>query len=329
MSRTARGRRTAIGAVLLLGLTLSSVARSQAYPNKPVRLITQFGPGSSGDTLMRTFAQPFSDLLGQAVVVENQAGAGGLVAAQQVARAAPDGYNLLGGTSSTQVIRRFMSKTMPFDPVKDFTPISQLIQSVTAIVVSPSLPVNNLRELIDYAKGNPGKIAYGTSGVGSEHHLSGEQIMQITGAQMVHVPYKASLQALLDTSAGRLPMSFAILSVALPQVKAGKVKFIAVVREKRSERVPDVPALPEVVLGFEPPPSWAGLLGPANLPAAILARISADTIRVMNLPDTRQKLEAQSLDVVASTPDEFAAQIRRQTELVARIVKGAGIQAIE
>ena len=315
-----------MGASFLAGIVFATTVQSQAYPAKPVRMITQFGPGSSGDTLVRTIAQPLSELLGQPVVVENMAGAGGVLAAQQVARAAPDGYTLMAGTSSTQVIRRFMSRTMPFDPEKDFTPISQLIQSITTIVVSPSLPVNNLKELIDYARANPGKIAYGTSGVGSEHHLSGEQIAQITGTQMVHVPYKASVQALMDVASGRLPMAFSILSVAMPQVKAGKVKMIAAVREKRSERIPEIPALPEVVLGFEPPPSWTGLLGPANLPAPILARISAETIKALAQPETRKKLDAQSLDIVGSTPEAFAAQIRRQTELVAKIVKAAGIQ---
>ncbi|MFM9969295.1 MAG: Bug family tripartite tricarboxylate transporter substrate binding protein [Burkholderiales bacterium] len=316
-------------AALFCGMVFSSLANTQSYPAKPVRLVTQFSPGSSGDTLIRTFAQPFSEQLGQPVIVENQAGASGILAAQQVARAAPDGYSLLAGTSATQVIRRFMAKSMPFDPAKDFTPISQLIESVTVIVAAPSLPVNSLRELLDYAKANPGKIAYGTSGVGSEHHLSGEQIAQLSGVQMVHVPYKASLQALLDTAADRLPMAFTILSVAMPQVKAGKVRYIAVVGDKRSRRLPDVPALAEGVPGFEPPPSWTGVFGPANLPPAILARISADTIKAMTLPDTRQKLDAQSLDVVASTPEAFAALIRRQTELVGKIVKAAGIQPSE
>jgi tripartite-type tricarboxylate transporter receptor subunit TctC len=218
---------------------------------------------------------------------------------------------------------------MPFDPVRDFTPISQLIQSVTTIVVSPSLPVSNLKELIEYAKANPGKVAFGTSGIGSEHHLSGEQIAQLTGAQLVHVPYKASLQGLQDVAAGRLPMAFAILAVALPQAKAGKVRMVAVVRDSRSTRVPELPALSEVVTGFEPPPSWVGLLAPANLPPVILRRVSADTIKALNLPETRQRLDAQGLDVVASTPEEFAAQIRRQSDLVGRIVKAAGIEPTE
>jgi tripartite-type tricarboxylate transporter receptor subunit TctC len=329
MTLPVRGVQLTLGAVLASVFAINGAAQAQGYPSKPVRVITQFSAGSSGDTVVRTVSQPLSELMGQPVIVENQAGAGGVVAAQQVARSAPDGYTLMAGTSATQVIRRFMSKTMPFDPVKDFTPISQFIQSVTVIVVSPSLPANNLRELIDYAKNNPGKIAYGTSGVGSEHHLSGEQIAQITGAQMVHVPYKASLQALIDVASDRLPMAFAILAVALPQAKAGKVRLVGVVRETRSSRLPDMPALPEAVPGFEPPPSWVGLLGPANLPPPILKRISSDTIRALNLPDTRQKLDAQGLDIVASTPEEFATQIRRQTELVARIVKGAGIQPTE
>ena len=182
---------------------------------------------------------------------------------------------------------------------------------------------------MDYARVNPGKIAYGTSGVGSEHHLSGEQISQLTGIQWVHVPYKASLQALVDVAAGRLPVTFAILAVTLPQAQSGKVKMIAVAREKRSARLPDIPALPEVVTGFEPPPSWVGFLGPANLPAPVLKRVASDTIRALNLPDTKQKLDQQGLDVVGSTPEEFAARIRRETDLVARIVKNAGIEPSE
>ncbi len=299
---------------------------AQTFPAKPIRMVTQFSAGSSGDTMVRTLTAPLSEIVGQPVVVDNRAGAGGVLAAEIVKQAAPDGYTLFAGTSATQIIRLYVAKSTPFDPVKDFTPITQCIESVTTIIVNPAVPANTLKELVEYARQNPGKVAYGTSGIGSEHHLSGEQIKQLSGVDMLHVPYKASIQGLLDVVAGRLPMAFSIYVVALPHIKSGKVKVLAVVRDKRSPLLPDVPAVPEMVPGFEPPPSWVGIFGPASLPAPLLRRINGDIVKALNLPETRQKLGDQGLEVIGSTPEEFAARIQRQKELVARIVKGAGIQ---
>ena len=299
---------------------------AQAFPNKPIRLVAQFAAGASGDTVVRTIATPLSEIIGQPVVVDNRAGAGGVVAAEIVKSAAPDGYTLFAGTSATQVIRLYLSRSTPFDPVKDFTPITQFVESVTTIVMNPAVPATNLKELIEYARQNPGKVAFGTSGVGSEHHLSGEEIKQLAGVDMLHVPYKASAQGLLDVVSGRLPIAFSIYVVAMPQIKAGKVKVLAVVRDKRSALLPDVPAVPEAVPGFEPPPSWVGLFAPAGLPAPLLKRIHGDFIRVLNAPDTKAKLTEQGLEIVGNTPEEFSAKIQKQKELVARIVKGAGIQ---
>jgi tripartite-type tricarboxylate transporter receptor subunit TctC len=289
-------------------------------------MVTQFSAGASGDTVVRTMTGPLAEILGQPVVVDNRAGAGGVVAAEIVKSAAPDGYTLFAGTSATQIIRLYIAKSTPFDPVKDFTPITQVIESVTTLVMNPSIPASNLKELIEYARQNPGKIAYGTSGIGSEHHLSGEQIKQLTGVDLLHVPYKASAQGLLDVVSGRLPMAFSIYVVAAPQIKTGKVKPLAVVRDKRSPLLPEVPAVAEMVPGFEPPPSWIGIFGPANLPAPLLRRLNGDIVKALSLPDTRQKLTEQGLDIVGSTPEEFSAKIERQKQLVARIVKGAGIQ---
>ena len=301
-------------------------ANAQTYPAKPIRVVTQFAGGASGDTVVRTITAPLSEILGQPVVVDNRAGAGGVVAAELVKQAPPDGYTLFAGTSATQIIRLYVAKTTPFDPVRDFTPITQCIESVTLIVVNPSLPVATLRDLVDYARQNPGKVAYGTSGVGSEHHLSGEQIKQLAGIDMLHVPYKASMQGLLDVVSGRLPMAFSIYVVAMPQVRSGKVRALAVVRERRSPLLPDVPAVPEMVPGFEPPPSWIGIFGPANLPVALVRRLNADIVKALNLPDTRAKLTDQGLEVVGNTAEEFAVRIERQKQLVARIVKNAGIE---
>jgi tripartite-type tricarboxylate transporter receptor subunit TctC len=306
--------------------TALPIAQAQQFPTKPVRMVTQFSAGASGDTVVRTVTAPLSELLGQPVVVDNRAGAGGVLAAEIVKSAAPDGYTLFAGTSSTQIIRLYVAKSTPFDPVKDFTPITQMIESVTTIVMNPEVPAANLKELVEYARKNPNKVAFGTSGIGSEHHLSGEQIKQLAGVQMLHVPYKASVQGLLDVISGRLPMAFSIYVVALPHIKSGKVKILGVVRDKRSPLLPDVPAVPEMVPGFEPPPSWVGIFGPANLPGPLLRRLNGDIVKALSLPETRTKLTDQGLEIIGSTPEEFSAKIQRQKDLVARIVKGAGIQ---
>jgi tripartite-type tricarboxylate transporter receptor subunit TctC len=302
------------------------MALAQNYPVKPVRIFTQFAAGASGDTTVRIMAAPFSEMLGQPVIVENRAGAGGLLAAEAVQRAAPDGYTLLAGSSSTQIIRIFLSKNVPFDPQRDFTAITQISESVPTIVVNPKLGVNSLAELLEYARRNPGKLAFGTSGIGSDHHLSGEEIKQLSKVDMLHIPYKAGAQALVDVMSGQLPMAFVIHTQALPHIRSGKAKALAVVKEKRFALLPEVPTVTEVIPAFEVPPSWTGLLGPAGLPPALLARISSDAIRAMNLPETRARYAEGGQEVVASSPEEFAAKIRRNLELVARIVKAAGIQ---
>jgi tripartite-type tricarboxylate transporter receptor subunit TctC len=301
-------------------------ACAQGFPAKPIRMVTQFSAGASGDTVVRTITAPLAEVIGVPVVVDNRAGAGGVLAAEIVKQAPPDGYTLFAGTSSTQIIRLYIAKSTPFDPVRDFTPVTQCIESVTTIIVNPALPASTLKELIEYARRNPGKIAYGTSGIGSEHHLSGEQIKQLAGIDMLHVPYKASMQGLLDVVSGRLPMAFAIYVVALPHIKSGKVRALAVVRDRRNALLPDVPAVPEMVPGFEPPPSWIGIFGPAGLPGPLLKRLNADLVKTLNLAETRAKLADQGLDVIGSSPEEFAARIERQKQLVARIVKSAGIQ---
>jgi tripartite-type tricarboxylate transporter receptor subunit TctC len=200
------------------------------------------------------------------------------------------------------------------------------VEAITVIIANPGLPAANLRDLVEYARNNPGKVAFGSSGIGTEHHLSGEQINQLAGVKLLHVPYKASSQALLDVVSGRLPMAFSIYLVALPHIKSGKVKALAVVRDRRTALLPDVPTVAEMVPGFEPPPSWVGIFGPAHLPEPVLKRLNGDIVKVLNLPEPRAKLTGQGLDIVGNTPEEFSAKIRKQKELVARIVKGAGIQ---
>ena len=217
MSRFRAIRPCAIGALLVPMLALA-----QPYPSKPIRLFTLFAAGSTGDTTARVFAAPFGDALGQQVVLENMPGAGGVLAAERVARAAPDGYTLLISLSSVHVMRPYLSRQTPFHPIDDFTPITQFGTAVTLLVANTAASYRSMRELIDHARANPGKLSYGTSGVGSPTHLAGELIGQLTGAVIVHVPYKAVSQAFQDVRGGQLPLAFAISSQVMPAVKSGK-----------------------------------------------------------------------------------------------------------
>jgi tripartite-type tricarboxylate transporter receptor subunit TctC len=307
-----------------------TVTLGQSWPSKPVHLVTQFAPGSTGDSLCRIMAQSLNDVTGQPVVVDNRAGAGGVLAAEAVARSAPDGYSLLVGTTGTQIMRVYLARKSSFDPVKDFTPITEVGETVTLWVAHPSFPVSSFKAMIDYARQNPGKVAYGTSGVGSPHHLSGELVNMLTGVKLLHVPYKSSSQALTDTMAGQLPTTFAISGLVVPAVRSGKVKALAIVREKRFDALPDVPTIAEVVPGFEPPPTWTGMFGPAGMPQPLLRRVHGDILKSLNKSEVRAKLAGQHFEVITNdTPDAFAAQIQRQIALVGKIVKGAGIQPVD
>jgi tripartite-type tricarboxylate transporter receptor subunit TctC len=317
---------TCAAALSAASFAIPSAAWAQAYPAKPIRMISQFAAGSGGDVLARIVASAMSDVMGQPVVMENQAGAGGAVAAQAVARAAPDGYTILAATPGTQVTRVFLVRNSTFDPIKDFTPITAVGETPTLIIAHPSLPVNSFKELLAYAKANPGKLSYGTSGIGSPHHLSAEQIKMLTGVEMTHVPYKAGAQAMIDVITGQIPLSYSIIAPAMPHIKSGKVKPLVTVRSKRALWLPNIPTVEELVPGFDAPASWTGLFGPANLPQPVLRRLNGDTVKAMNQPEVMKKINEAGFEVIGNSPEEFAALIKRQVELTGRIVKAAGIK---
>ena len=308
-----------------LCLAAPHAAVAQDYPSKPVRILVEFAAGDGGDIQVRAVARQLSVVMNQPVVVENRVGGGGVVAAEATIRSAPDGYTILAGTPNGLVVRRFLAKQQSFDVLKDLTPITAIARTTTFIVTTAGR-FNSLGDLIGYAKANPGKISYGTSGHGSAHHLSGEQIQMLTGSRMEHVPYKGGTLPMQEAAGGTIPLAIGIVSIVQPFVTAGKLRALGVVSEKRSPIMPDVPAVPEVVLGFEPPPSWTGLFGPANLPPAILRRANADAVKALNDPETRQRLAELRFDPLPSSPEEFAAQIRRDIELVGRVVRAAKIQ---
>lgn len=314
---------------IAIGLTLAistAGALAQAYPVKPLRMVTQFAAGSGGDALIRIMATPLSENLGQAVVIENRAGAGGIVAAEVVARAAPDGYAFLAATPNIPVVRVAADSKMSFDPTKDLVPLSAVAATPSIFIVNPSVPVNSYRELMDYAKKFPDKLSYGTSGIGSAHHLAAEQIRMLTGIQLVHVPYKAGQQALLDVVTGQIPTSWVIMGEAGPLAKAGKIRVLVTREEKRVSAFPDVPAIGELVPGFEPLPGWTGLFTPANVPQPIFRRLSADVMKSLQSAEIKAKINQIGFEVSGNTPEQFAAQIKREITLTARIAKAAGIK---
>ena len=314
----------------LTAATLSSLAFAQAFPAKPIRMITEFGAGSGGDIILRVVTTVMAETLGQPIVVENRSGAGGVVAAEAVVRAAPDGYTLGTYSPNALVTRRVLAKGgSPIDVLKDLTPITALGDAVMLVFVQPNGPIKSLKELIDYARANPGKLSYGSSGFGSIHHLAQEQVAMITGANMLHIPYKTGTEAVAALVSGQIPVTYAILGSIGPHLRAGKVVPLARVGSTRLESMPQVPALTEIAPGFEPPPGWEGMFGPAGLPQPILRRLHADAIKALALPQTKTKINDLGFDIIANTPEEFTALIKSQIELVGRIAKSAKIQPIE
>jgi tripartite-type tricarboxylate transporter receptor subunit TctC len=315
------------GICAVLALTLAATAAlAQPYPSRPLRLIVPYPPGGSTDVLARAVAQKMGESMGQQIVVDNRGGAGGIVGSEIAARTAPDGYTFLLGTSSTHVGVRFTAKKLPYDPIKDFTPLSAAVDVPIAIAVHPSFPANTGQELVEYAKKNPGKLSYGSSGTGSAHHFAGEQLKQQTGIDMVHVPYKGAGPAMTDLIGNQIPIVFTTLSTALPYVPSGKVKVIGVVEGKRSPSAPNIPTIGETVPGYAMPTTWLGFFGPANLPAPIVKRLNAEIVKALHAPDSRAKLDAGGLSVTGTSSEEFMEMIRKDMDVIGKIVATAGIQ---
>jgi tripartite-type tricarboxylate transporter receptor subunit TctC len=278
------------------------------------------------DIVARLVAQGLTQSLGQPVVVETQIGAGGTIGAEAVARAAPDGYTIMLTSASALVMNRFLSKNARLDPLKDFTPITKAFETVAVVVTSPSAPFGSIREMIDYAKRNPGKLSYGTSGIGTTHHLSGESIRLLTGIDWVHVPYKGGPPVITDLIGGEIQVGFSILATASPYIASGKIRLLAVNGAERYHVIPNVPTLGEQLPGYEPPSTWGGYFGPAGMPPPIVARLHDEIVRVLDSRAVRGKAEEIGFPIATSTPEELNATIRRDVDYTARIVKAIGIK---
>ncbi len=314
-------------AVAFLLLSVAAGALAQPYPTKPIRVVVPFPGGPSGvDQGLRVAAAKIGEFLGQPLVIDNRSGANGMIGSEYVARSAPDGYTLLFTTPSTHITAVFITKNMPYDPIKEFTPISAALEPATGLVAAPNVPARNVAELIDYAKANPGKLSYASSGIGSVFHLTGEMFKQAAGVDILHIPYKGTQQALTDTMSGQNSLTLSAVSGVIPLAKSGKLKLLAVLESKRFPRIPDVPTVGETLPGFEKPASWFGFFGPAGLSPAIANRVQAESARAFNAPEIRDRLEEMGLVVLGSTPGEFASLIKRGFEVYGKAAKAAGVK---
>lgn len=312
-------------AALAFAFALSAaIPAHAAYPDKPVRLVIPFPAGGGADSMARPLAAKLSTLLGQPVVLEHRAGAGGTIAAEAVAKAAPDGYSLLFGTVGTHAINPSLRSKLPYDPVADFAPVAMTHVAPRVLVVLPSLPAADVKELIAHAKAKPGALTFGSSGNGGVNHLAGALFMSMAGVDMLHVPYKGSSPAAQDLLGGRLSMVFDSIVVWTEHIKTGKVRALGVSSPARTPALPNVPTIAESGLpGFDVA-NWLGVLAPARTPPDIVARLSAELKVAMADPAIRQQMVAAGIDVVYSTPAEFAETIRKDIAKWAVVIKATG-----
>ena len=314
----------AAGVAACLPASHAGAQSTATYPNRPVRLVIPFPPGGPLDIIGRLIAQKASEDWGQSVVVDNRPGAGGNIGADLVAKSPPDGYTIVMGALSTHAVNPSLYAKMPYDAVKDFAPISLVAITPNVLVVNASLPVSSAKEFVAYAKANSGKLSFGSGSNGSAGHLAGELFKVDTGTDIVHVPYKGGAPATQALLAGDTQFMFDNLANAMPQVKAGKLKALAVTTAERSKLAPELPTMAEAGLpGFDIS-TWFGLLAPAGTPKDVIAKWNAEVVKILNSPDMRERLTAQGAEAAPTTPEQFAAFIQSEIPKYARIVKISG-----
>jgi tripartite-type tricarboxylate transporter receptor subunit TctC len=312
-------------AFLTLALAVSLPSMAETYPDKPIRIIHGFAAGGGADLLLRTILPQLSENLGQQVVVEYRPGAGGNIAMEAVARAAPDGYTLLMGTPGL-AINPSLYRSLPFDPLKDFAPISLIGLVQNVLIVNPDVPARTVAELIALARARPGKLNFASSGTGTSLHLAGELFKVSTGVDIVHIPYKGGGQAMTDVIGGQAEMMWNVLPSALPQIKAGKVRALAVTGKARSEALPDVPTLQEAGVPGYTAITWNGILAPAGTPRAIVTKLHDAIVKALQSPGMKDKYAAIGQDLAWNTPEEFATFIADETARWSRVIQSSGIK---
>ncbi len=318
-----------IGLTFVLNIVTSVHAQTSAapWPNKPIRFIVPYAPGGFGDTRARQVSAELSKVLGQQVIVENKAGAGGVLGTDLLAKSAPDGYTMSMGNLAPLAVNRFLMKSLPYDPLKDLQPVVLIEISPLVLTAAPNLPVSNLRELVALAKSKPGTLTFASSGIGGAHHLSGEMFKRIVGVDIQHLPYKGGAPAATDLLGGHVSMMFEMGYAALPSIKAGKIKALAVTSTKRLMQLPDVPTLSESGLsGFESY-NWQGIVVPAGTPRAIVDRLNKEVNAMLANGPVKDAINLVASEAAGGTPEQFAAFIRIEGEKWGKVVREAGIKA--
>jgi len=325
LSRAAVLRRTALTLLAgTLALTLGVSASAQNYPNKPIRLVVTFPSGGAPDILARLFSEKAQ--LGQPVVVDNKPGAGGNIGADFVAKSAGDGYTLVLGTVGTHSINGSLYEKMPYDMVKNFSPVSLIASAPNLLVVNNNVPVKTVPEFVAYLKANPNKLSFGSPGVGTSVHVSGELFKSMTGTQMTHVPYKGRQFAIPDLVGGIIQLMFDNMPSALPMAREGKIRAIAVTTAKRSSAAPEIPTIAESIPGFEAT-TWFAMFAPAGTPKPVIDRLNAEVLRVFRLPDVAERLKTLGLEAVLSSPEELSAYQASEITKWTKVVKESGAKA--
>jgi tripartite-type tricarboxylate transporter receptor subunit TctC len=321
---TIRVAAIALSATLLAAGGASAQNPAANYPNKPIRFVVPYTAGGTTDILARIIAAKLTESWGQHVLVDNRPGAGGNIGTDLVAKAGPDGYTIVMGAISTHAINPSLYKSIPYDHIRDFAPITRVGLLPNVLVVNPSLPAKTVKEFIAYGKANPGKLNFASPGTGTSLHLSGELFKDMTGTDMVHVPYKGSTPALTDLLGGQVLAMFDNLPASLPHIKGGKLRPLAVTTARRTPALPDVPTMIEAgVPGFEVT-SWFAVFAPARTPKEIVAKLNSEMVKILNSPDVKEKLAQQSVEAAPTTPEELAAFVKSETERWAKVIKATG-----
>ena len=314
-------------AATLAALTTHAPAAADAYPARPIRFVVAFPPGGGTDIIARSIAQKLAERIAQQVVVDNRPGAGGNIGTDIVAKSAPDGYTILMGSAGPLAINASLFAKMPFDPIKDLAPVTLAASTPNVLVVHPSLPARTVKELIALARSRPGEINFASSGHGTPAHLAGELFDSMAGVKLVHVPYKGAAPALADLLGGQVQLMFSTMPPALPHVKDGKLRALAVTSRKRSPAAPELPTIDEAALpGFEAI-TWHGVVAPAGTPAAIIARLNREIVAILHLPEVVERLSGQGAEALGSTPEEFASYIKSESVKWAKVVRESGAKA--
>ena len=309
----------------LLCAALPAYAQT-AYPAKPLRLIAPFPPGGTTDVLSRIVAQKLGDALGRQVVVENRPGAGGNLGHEVAAKTAPDGYTIVMSSNAALVANPHLYKRLGFDPLNDFAPIAVVAKAGQVLCVHPAVPVRNVKELIALAKANPGKLNFGSGGRGTPAHVLGEIFKSVTQVNIIHVPYKGGILAVMDVVAGQIDMVFADMAPAVPQIKAGKLKALAVTSDERSAALPDVPTMVQAGLKGSLPQTWWAVVAPKGTPAAVIARLNADLAQMVKQPDVQERYATLGLVTAHSTPEQVTEMIKTESPAMGKVLKAAGVE---